>query len=186
MIRNRRPTPPDSALTPDAAAGAFADAVLRRAVLTRRRHAPESSIDELVTLLPGYRDAGTAKQVAKDTGDDLSAARTLLATAAEGDGALGVMCRAAELTIGDTEVLAVLIAIDIDPQRRRLAGVLSDRNGQRHPSAGRRTVRRRPPRRAHRRHHVGRRRTGGHRHHRPTHRPPDARGPRRRAGRART
>lgn len=130
MIRNRRPTPPNSALTPDAmAAGAFADAVLRRAVLTRRRHAPESSIDELVALLPGYRDTGTAKQVVKDTGDDLATARTLLASATAGDGALGVMCRAAELSIGDSELLAVLIAIDIDPQRRRLAGVLSDRNG---------------------------------------------------------
>ena len=130
MIRNRRPAPPDTTLTPDAvAAGALADAVLRRAVLTRRRHAPESSIDELVALLPGYRDAGTAKQVAKDTNDDLSAARALLGAVATGEGGFGVMCRAAGLGDGDIELLAVLIAIDIDAQRRRLAGVLSDRNG---------------------------------------------------------
>jgi len=130
MIRPRRTPPAPTSLTADAAAaGAVADALLRRAVLTRRRRAPEGSIDEMVTLLPGYRDTGVTTQIDKDTAADLATARSLLATTTTGEGPLGVMCRAAALDDGDAELLAVLVAIDIDPHRRRLAGVLSDRNG---------------------------------------------------------
>jgi AAA+ superfamily predicted ATPase len=130
MIRSRRPTPAPTPTTGDAvAAGALTDALLRRAVLTRRRRAPEGSVDELIALLPGYRDAGVTTQIDKDTADDLTAARALLVAATNGDGPLGIVCRAAALDDDHAELLAVLVAIDIDPHRRRLAGILSDRNG---------------------------------------------------------
>ena len=124
MIRNRRQTEP--ALL--AAAGALTDALLRRTVIVRRRHAPDSTLDELVMALPGYRDRSVTKQVAKDAGDDIAAARRLLETELASNSPLATMTRAGGLTVDDAELLAVLIAIDIDPHRRRLITALSGRS----------------------------------------------------------
>ena len=125
MIRRRQVSP-----TTNATLGALADALLRRAVLRRRRHAPEGTIDELVALLPGYRDRSVAKQVIKDTDDDVARARAALDGLLTNDATFGAIHR----MLGDNgrpaiEMLAVLVGMDIDPHRRRLAGVLSDRNG---------------------------------------------------------
>lgn len=122
---NARPTPDP---TPPVWT-ALADASLRRAVVRRRLHAPEGTLDELVLGLPAYRDAGTDRKVHSETARDVEKARAALTAERAGETAFSMICDNAYLDASAAETLAILVAVETDTFRRRLTRALADSMG---------------------------------------------------------
>lgn len=112
------------------ALGAFADAAFRRAVLTRRLLTDDGALDNLVLGLPGYRDDAVVRKVHSEVDGDLRQARKVLADEVASYSPFGVLCRHAGLTTSEVELLALLVATELDPTRQRLVVALGgDRAG---------------------------------------------------------
>ncbi len=123
---------------------AFADVLLQRAALVARvaRHrAPDplaglklddQDLFELLQELPGLEPVDAeAAEVERSLARPLAAARAGFASLLEGDTPLAVLCRRADLTPPESEVLGVLCAVELDPRRQRLVGYLNDDVSQR-------------------------------------------------------
>jgi hypothetical protein len=119
---------------------AFADLLLQRAALVARiarARAPdplaglkldEQDLLDLLGELPGLEpvDSKGAEQVERSLARPIEAARGAFAEVLEGDSPLAVLARRARLTPRESEVLALLCAVELDPRRERLVGYLND------------------------------------------------------------
>jgi ATP-dependent 26S proteasome regulatory subunit len=119
---------------------AAVDLLLQRAALvTRLRHGrppdplaglkvDEHDVASLLAELPGLQvgDDTKARELELALAKPIAAAREQLAKTLAGDGRLARVVQQAGLSELESEVLAVLVAVELDPRRQRLVGYLND------------------------------------------------------------
>ena len=125
---------------------ACADLLLQRAALVarvQRNRSPdplaglkvdEADLAALLSELPGLEvgDGTAAAQIDARLAKSLEQAREQLAKEFASDSELGRLVRSARLSAMESEVLAVLCAVEVDPRRQRLVGYLNDDVTQHH------------------------------------------------------
>jgi hypothetical protein len=119
----------------------FADAVLRRAGLLCRvargeppRDLPglyvdDADADRLLAELPGLDDGGESDHIAairRLTDPVLDRSRVELIASLSGASRFAAIARAAQLSSGEAEVLALLAAVEVDDRRQRLLAYVQD------------------------------------------------------------
>ena len=88
----------------------------------------EQDLSNLLQELPGLEpvESAVAAELETSLTKPIAQARDAFATILEGDSALAVLARRADLTTLESEVLALLCAVELDPRRERLVGYLND------------------------------------------------------------
>ncbi|MFB9693876.1 ATP-binding protein [Amorphoplanes digitatis] len=88
----------------------------------------DDEIDGLLTSLPGLDGPGAERveQVRAILAGRIAAARAAFAAELAGPSAFAAVCRSARLPVGEAEVLALLVAVELSPARQRLVAYVQD------------------------------------------------------------
>ncbi|MEU7904697.1 ATP-binding protein [Actinoplanes sp. NPDC049118] len=88
----------------------------------------DDEIDGLLAGLPGLDGPGTDRVAAVRAivAERIAAARTAFAAALGGSSPFAALCRSAGLSVGEAEVLALLVAVELSPARQRLVAYVQD------------------------------------------------------------
>ena len=88
----------------------------------------DDEVDQLLAGLPGLDGPGPSQVAAVRAGvaEEIAAARREFATALNGPSPFAALCRAAHLPVGEAEVLALLVAVELSPARQRLVAYVQD------------------------------------------------------------